>query len=64
MVVRVDYRDNEFETFDDADGIGIDPDNNGVIRVTKGAKVVALIPIDQIDVIQIESDGADDDPTP
>ncbi len=64
MNVRVDFRDNEVETFDAADGIGIDPDNNGVVRVTRGTTLVALIPLDQIDAIQIESDSADDDPTP
>ncbi len=63
MVVRVNYRDNEFETFDSADGIAIDPDNPGVVRVTRGTMLVALVPIDQVDVIQIESDDADDEPT-
>ncbi len=61
MAVRVDFRDNEYESFDAADGIGIDPDNNGVVRVVKGSTLIALVPIDQIDVIQIVSDDADGD---
>jgi hypothetical protein len=61
MSVRVDFRDNEFHTFEKADGIIIDPENNGVIRVTSGMTLVAFVPVDQIDVIQIESDDADGD---
>lgn len=61
MSVRVDFRDNEFQTFDAADGIALDPNNNGVVRVMTGTTLVALVPIEQVDVIQIESNDADGD---